>query len=125
MATVEAVAASPRSEGAEVTNAEVASILDGLALEPMRARDASEVRGYSDLLTLIYDQSAGLPITGNYVKQMHKVLLQHSDAEAHHRGEYKRLANDVMATTPDGRRVTMVKTASAFEKPVPRPRLVR
>jgi Fic family protein len=124
IATVESVAASTRIEGAEVTNAEVASILDGLALEPMRARDASEVRGYSDLLTLIYDQSAGLPITENYIKQMHKVLLQHSDVEAHHRGEYKRLANDVMATTADGRRVTMLKTASAFETAVLMPRLV-
>jgi len=44
IATVESVAASTRIEGAEVTNEEVASILDGLALEPMRSRDASEVR---------------------------------------------------------------------------------
>ncbi|TMF99759.1 MAG: Fic family protein [Chloroflexi bacterium] len=124
IATVESVAASTRIEGAEVTNEEVASILDGLALEPMRSRDASEVRGYSDLLTLIYDQSTGLPITENYVRQMHKVLLQHSEVEAHHRGEYKRLANDVIATTPDGRRVTMLKTASPFETAVLMPRLV-
>ncbi len=124
IATVESVAASTRIEGAEVTNAEVASILDGLALEPMRSRDASEVRGYSDLLTLIYDESGGLPITENYIKQMHKVLLQHSDVEAHHRGEYKRVPNDVMVTTPDGRRVTMLKTASPFETAVLMPRLV-
>lgn len=124
IATIESVAASTRIEGAEVTNEEVANILDGLALEPMRSRDASEVRGYSDLLTLIYDQPAGLPITENYVKQMHKVLLQHSEVEAHHRGEYKRQPNDVMATTPDGRRVTMLKTASPFETAVLMPRLV-
>ena len=124
IATVESVAASTRIEGAQVTNEEVASILDGVALEPMRSRDASEVRGYSDLLTLIYDQSTQLPITESYVKQMHKVLLQHSEVEAHHRGEYKRLPNDVMATAPDGRRVTMLKTASPFETAVLMPRLV-
>ncbi len=124
IATVESVAASTRIEGADVTNAEVASILDGLPLEVMRSRDASEVRGYSDLLKLIYDQSAGLPITENYIRQMHKVLLQHSDVEAHHRGEYKRVPNDVMVSTPDGRRVTMLKTASPLETAVLMPRLV-
>jgi Fic family protein len=124
IATIESVAASTRIEGAEVTNAEVASILDGLTLEPMRSRDASEVRGYSDLLNLVYDQSAGLPITENYIKQMHTVLLQHADVEAHHRGEFKRVPNDVMVSTPDGRRVTMLKTASPFETSVLMPRLI-
>lgn len=124
IATVESVAASTRIEGAEVTNDEVASILAGLSLEPMRSRDASEVRGYSDLLTLVYDQSAALPVTENYIKQMHKVLLQHSDIEAHHRGEYKTVPNDVMVSTADGRRVTMLKTASPFETAVVMPRLI-
>lgn len=124
IATVESVAASTRIEGAEVTNTEVANILSGLSLEPMRSRDASEVRGYSDLLTLIYEQSPELPISENYIKQMHKVLLQHSDVEAHHRGEYKRVPNDVMVSTPDGRRVTMLKTASPFETAVLMPRLL-
>lgn len=123
IATVESVAASTRIEGADVSNAEVASILSGLSLEPMRSRDASEVRGYSDLLTLVYEQSAGLPINESYVKQMHKVLLQHSDIEAHHRGEYKRVPNDVMVSMP-GRRVTMLKTASPFETAVVMPRLI-
>ena len=124
IATVESVAASTRIEGADVTNAEVESILAGLALEPMRSRDASEVRGYSDLLTLIYDESAELPISENYIKQMHKVLLQHSDMEAHHRGEFKRVPNDVVVSMPDGRRVTMLKTASPFETAILMPRLV-
>jgi Fic family protein len=124
IATVESVAASTRIEGADVTNAEVASILGGLTLEPMRSRDASEVRGYSDLLTLVYDESPRLPITENYIKQMHKVLLQHSDIEAHHRGEYKRVPNDVMVSTPDGRRVTMLKSASPFETALVMPRLI-
>jgi Fic family protein len=124
IATVESVAASTRIEGAEVTNAEVASILDGLTLEPMRSRASSEVRGYSDLLTLIYDQAVGPPITENYIKQMHKVLLQHSDVEAHHRGEFKRVPNDVMVSTVDGRRVTMLKTASPFESALLMPRLI-
>lgn len=124
IATVESVAASTRIEGAEVTDAEVASILSGLALEPMRSRDASEVRGYSDLLTLVYDEAAELPVTENYIKQMHGVLLQHSEIEAHHRGEYKRVPNDVMVSMPDGRRVTMLKTASPFETAVLMPRLI-
>lgn len=125
IATVESVAASTRIEGAEVTNVEVANILDGLTLEPMRSRDAAEVRGYSDLLTLIYEQTGELPLTENYVKQMHQVLLQHSEPDTHHRGDYKKLPNDVMVTTPDGRRVTMLKAASPFETAMLMPRLIQ
>lgn len=124
VATVESVAASTRIEGADVTNTEVEQIISGLEPEPMRSRDASEVRGYSDLLNLIYEQAGDLSLSENYLKQMHKVLLQHSDVEAHHRGEYKRVPNDVMVTTPDGRRVTMLKTASPFETSLVMPRLV-
>lgn len=115
--TIESTASSTRIEGAELSDAEVARVLEGMHMDSFRARDEEEVRGYGELLTLIYDSQADIPLTENHLTQLHGVLLRHSTKDERHRGDYKKLPNDVVATHPDGRQEVLFQTASPFDTP--------
>ncbi len=115
--TIESTASSTRIEGVELTDAEVARLLEGIGSESFRARDEEEVRGYAELLTLIYESHADIPLTENHIKQLHRVLLGHSGKDARHRGEYKKLPNDVVRKRGDVIEEVLFKTATPFDTP--------
>lgn len=115
--TIESTASSTRIEGVELSDAEVARVLEGLHVDSFRARDEEEVRGYGDLLTLIYGSASEIRLSENHIKQLHGVLLRYSMNDERHRGDYKKLSNDVIATYPDGRTEVLFHTASPFDTP--------
>lgn len=117
VATIESAASSTRIEGAELSDAEVAAVLGGLKVDSFRSRDEAEVRGYGQLHTLIYESWADIPLTENHLKQLHTLLLQHVEKDERHRGEYKKLSNDVTATYEDGRTEVVFQTATPFDTP--------
>lgn len=117
VSTIESSASSTRIEGAELSDDEVAQVLSGLALDSFRARDASEVQGYGELLQTIFDSHDEIPLAERYLKQLHGILLGHSEADAWHRGEYKKHENHVEARHPDGRMEIIFRTASPFDTP--------
>jgi Fic family protein len=123
--TIESTGSSTRIEGAELSNADVARVLGGIRVDSFRARDEAEVRGYGELLTLIFESSAGIPLTENHLKQLHGVLLKYSERDEWHRGAYKKLENDVVLK--DGDRVVEVifRTATPFDTPRLMEELVR
>jgi Fic family protein len=115
--TIESAGSSTRIEGAELSDAEVAQVLQGVSIESFRARDESEVRGYGDLLQAIFDSHADIPFDENHIKQLHKILLGYSEKDERHRGEYKKQENHVEARHPDGRVEVIFRTASPFDTP--------
>ena len=115
--TIESTASSTRIEGAELSDEEVARVLQGLHVDSFRARDESEVRGYGELLQIIFDNYAEVPLTENHIKQLHNTLLRHSIKDERHRGEYKKFENHVEARYPDGRTEIIFKTAAPFDTP--------
>lgn len=115
--TIESTASSTRIEGAALSDAEVAKVLEGLHVDSFRSRDEAEVRGYGELLTLIFESHSAIPITENHLKQLHGYLLRHSERDARHRGEYKTLDNHVVAKHPDGTQEIIFHTASPFDTP--------
>jgi Fic family protein len=57
-------------------------------------------------------------LTENHIRQLHQVLLRHSDKDGRHRGSYKTLSNSVVAFDADGQEVGVVfRTASPFDTP--------
>src|SRR5215213_5116583 len=110
--TIESTASSTRIEGVELTDAEVARVLDGIRSDSFRSRDEEEVRGYAELLTLIYESHAEIPLTENHVKQLHRVLLGHSGKDDRHRGEYKKVSNDVVRKRGEVVEEVVFKTAT-------------
>lgn len=115
--TIESAGSSTRIEGAELSDADVARVLSGLSVDSFRARDASEVLGYGELLQTIFDHYDGIPLEERFVKQLHGILLAHSEADAWQRGQYKKNENHVEARYPDGRVEIIFRTATPFDTP--------
>lgn len=115
--TIESAGSSTRIEGAELSDQEVARVLQGLSVESFRARDESEVRGYGDLLQVIFDSYLDIRFDENHIRQLHGILLGHTAKDARHRGSYKAQDNHVEARHPDGRVEVIFRTASPFDTP--------
>jgi len=116
--TVESVGASTRIEGARLTDREVDLLLSNLDLGSFRTRDEQEVAGYAEATNLVFDSWNEIPLTENHIKQLHGILLKHSPRDERHRGEYKKLPNNVEAFDQHGRSIGVIfETAGPFDTP--------
>ena len=118
--TVESVGASTRIEGAKLTDREVDVLLSNLDLGSFRTRDEQEVAGYAEATKLVFDSWREIPLTENYIKQLHGTLLKFSPRDEHHRGAYKTIPNNVEAFDEHGRSIGVIfgRTGSWAEKPI-------
>lgn len=118
VATIESIGSSTRIEGAKLTDAQVETLLSGLAVESFHTRDEQEVAGYAETMDLVFEAFDDLRLTENHVRQLHKTLLRHSDKDERHRGSYKTLPNHVVAFDGDGRELGVVfHTTAPFDTP--------
>jgi len=118
IATVESVGASTRIEGARLSDREVDLLLSNLDLGSFRSRDEEEVAGYAEATTLVFDSWRDIPLTENYIKQLHGTLLKFLPRDEHHRGEYKKVANNVEAFDQHGRSVGVIfENAPPYDTP--------
>jgi Fic family protein len=116
--TVESVGASTRIEGAKLSDREIDMLLSNLDLGSFRTRDEQEVAGYAEATKLVFDSWKDIPLSENHIKQLHGVLLKHSPRDERHRGEYKKLPNNVEAFDQHGRSVGVIfETATPFDTP--------
>ena len=99
---VESTGSSTRIEGSTLTNNEVESLLKNMKITQLKTRDEQEVGGYYEVLELVLDQFSGIPLSENYIGQLHGLLLRHSAKDQRHRGAYKALSNQVVASSPAG-----------------------
>ncbi len=118
IATIESIGSSTRIEGARLSDAEVDRLLTGVDVASFGIRDEQEVLGYADAMELVFAAWSQLRLTENHIKQLHATLLQRSERDERHRGEYKKLPNDVVAKDEEGRTIaTLFETASPFDTP--------
>lgn len=116
VATIESVGSSTRIEGAKLSDNEVEKLLGGLNTQSFRSRDEEEVAGYAYTLETIFANYEHIPLTENYIKQLHAMLLQYSGKDVRHRGEYKKFPNHVEAFDADGKSVGIIfETTPPFE----------
>jgi len=65
-----------------------------------------------------FSMRGGDSVTENHIKQLHRDLLQYSEKDDRHRGEYKTLPNSVAAFDDAGQQIAVVfETASPFDTP--------
>ena len=118
VATIESIGSSTRIEGAKLTDREVEQLLSNLDSQSFANRDEEEVAGYAAVMETIFENAEEIPLTVNYIKQLHGQLLQHSQKDVRHRGKYKTLSNSVEAFTPEGKNVGVIfETATPFDTP--------
>lgn len=102
IATIQSIASSTRIEGATLTDEEVKKLLNNIKITKFETRDEQEVIGYYETLEIILNNYMEIPLTENYIKQLHGILLKQSNKDTRHRGNYKNLSNKVVANFPDG-----------------------
>jgi len=118
VATIESIGSSTRIEGSKLTDREVEKLLSNLAIQSFETRDQQEVAGYAELMDLVFSAWRDIPFNENHVKQLHQILLRHSEKDSRHRGQYKTHSNSVAAFDEAGAQVGIVfETASPFDTP--------
>lgn len=118
VATVESIGSSTRIEGSKLSDREIEHLLGNLQIERFGSRDEQEVAGYAEVMETVFRAWSEIPLTENHVKQLHRDLLQFSDKDERHRGNYKNLRNDVGAFDANGKMVGIVfETATPFDTP--------
>ena len=118
VATIESIGSSTRIEGSSLTDREVEQLLARLEIKSFASRDEQEVAGYAEVMETIFQSWAEIPITENHLRQLHRDLLRHSVKDERHRGEYKKLSNNVGAFDEAGKLIGIVfETTSPFDTP--------
>lgn len=118
ISTIESIASSNRIEGNKLSDKEVEEFLKIINWTSFKSRDEEEVAGYSKLMSLIFDDFNIIPLSSNYIKQLHGILLQYTSKDSYHRGEYKKVSNNVSAFDKYGHNLGVVfETATPFDTP--------
>ncbi len=61
-------------------------------------RDELEVAGYAELMDLVFSSWRETRFNENHARQLHQILLRHSEKDARHRGQYKSNSNSNSVT---------------------------
>lgn len=118
VATIESIGSSTRIEGVKLTDREIEVLLSNLDRHAFRSRDEQEVAGYAEVMDLVFGSWEDLPLTENHVKQLHAVMLKFSTKDEHHRGQYKKLPNNVVAYDGEGKEIGVIfETTPPFQTP--------
>ncbi len=115
IATIQSVGASTRIEGSKMSDVEVEELMSNIGIAKIVDRDAQEVVGYFNVLDLITEVFEDIDITINGIKNLHNVLLKHSEKDEWHKGDFKQHSNAVQANFPDGtNRIIFMTTEPGF-----------
>lgn len=118
VATIESIGSSTRIEGSKLSDRDVDRLLAKLEIKSFNSRDEQEVAGYATVMETIFQSWQDIPVTENYIRQLHRDLLQFSDKDERHRGHYKTNSNSVAAFDETGNQIGIVfETASPFDTP--------
>jgi Fic family protein len=118
VATIESVGSSTRIEGSKLTDREVERLLSNLTVKKFETRDEQEAAGYAELMDLMFRAWEDIPFDENHIKQFHQILLQYSQKDEWHRGNYKTHSNSVAAFDENGVQIGIVfETATPFDTP--------
>jgi Fic family protein len=118
VATIESIGSSTRIEGAKLTDMQVETLLSNITVRSFKTRDEQEVAGYAEAMDMVFQAFEELTITENHIRQLHQILLRHSDKDERHRGDYKKLPNHVVAIDEHGKEIGVVfATTTPFDTP--------
>lgn len=119
VATIESIGSSTRIEGAKLSDREVEKLLSNLETYSFVSRDEQEVAGYAYVCQELFQGYESMIFSENLIKQLHGWLLKFSEKDERHRGEYKKLSNNVEAFDATGKSIGIIfQTASPFETPM-------
>lgn len=113
IAKVQSTEASNAIEGIVTTNTRIRQLVEEKTTP--KNRDEQEIAGYRDVLNIIHESFDAIPITRNYILQLHKILYSHMNNPI--AGQTKNVQNYISATYPDGHVQVLFTPLSPFETP--------
>ena len=113
IAKVQSTEASNAIEGIVTTNTRIRQLVEEKTAP--RNRDEQEIAGYRDVLNIIHESFDAIPITQNYILQLHKILYSHMNNPM--AGRTKSVQNYISATYPDGHTEILFTPMAPFETP--------
>jgi Fic family protein len=119
IAKIQSTEASNAIEGIVTTNLRIRQLVKEKTTP--KNRNEQEIAGYRDVLNIIHESFDAIPITQNYILQLHKILYNHMNNPV--AGRTKTVQNYISATYPDGHRETLFTPLAPYETPAALDRL--
>ena len=113
IAKIQSTESSNKIEGIVTTSVRLKQLLEEKTTP--RNRNEQEIVGYRDVLDIIHENFDVIPISRNYILQMHKILYSHMNNPL--AGKTKNVQNYISATYPDGHSEVLFTPLSPFETP--------
>lgn len=113
IAKIQSIEASNAIEGIVTTNTRIRQLVEEKTRP--KNRDEQEIAGYRDVLNVIHESFDVIPITKNYILQMHKILYSHMNSPI--AGKTKNVQNYISATHSDGHTEVLFTPLAPFETP--------
>lgn len=113
IAKIQSTEASNAIEGIVTTNTRIRQLVEEKTMP--RNRDEQEIAGYRDALSIIHESFDAIPITRNYILQLHKIMYSHSNNPM--AGQTKNVQNYITAKYPDGHTEILFTPLTPYETP--------
>ena len=113
IAKIQSTEASNAIEGIITTNTRIRQLVEEKTMP--KNRNEQEIAGYRDVLSIIHDSYDTIPITQNYILQLHKMLYSHMYNPV--AGRTKTVQNYISTTYPDGHVETLFTPPAPYETP--------
>lgn len=113
IAKIQSTESSNAIEGIVTTNTRIRQLVEEKTAP--KNRDEQEIAGYRDVLNVIHESFDAIPITKNYILQLHKILYNHMNNPL--AGQTKNVQNYISATHSDGHTEILFTPLTPFETP--------
>jgi Fic family protein len=113
IAKIQSTESSNKIEGIITTSTRIKQLMSDKTAP--RNRDEEEILGYRNALNIIHESFEYIPITPNYIKQLHHELYKTTTYR--NGGEFKGVQNYISAKYPDGHEEILFTPLSPFETP--------
>lgn len=111
IAKIHSTEASNAIEGIVTTNTRIKQLVEEKTAP--RNRDEQEIAGYRDVLSIIHASYDAIPLSKNYILQLHKIMYSHMHNPM--AGQTKNVQNYISATFPDGHSKILFTPLAPFE----------
>lgn len=113
IAKIKSTEASNAIEGIVTTSTRIKQLVEEKTTP--KNRDEQEIAGYRDVLNIIHESFDAIPISQNYILQLHKILYSHINNPMASRT--KSVQNYISATYPDGHVENLFTPLAPYETP--------
>ena len=113
IAKIQSTESSNEIEGIVTTNTRIRQLVEEKTTP--KNRDEQEIAGYRDVLNIIHKNFDTIPISKNYILQLHKMLYSHINNPM--AGKTKSVQNYISVTYRDGQAKTLFIPLAPYETP--------